>query len=60
MEPQQFLVLKVSQFGSNLLPVIHNQRIGSLYRQKRKLHGNSPILKISVIKASTIFSSASN
>jgi hypothetical protein len=43
---------------SDLLAVIHNQRIGSLYRQKRKQHGNSPILKISVNRASTIFSLA--
>jgi len=40
--------------GSNSLAGIHNERIGSLHGQKKKRHGHSPIVKMSVNRASTI------
>jgi len=35
---------------------MHNQCIGSFYRQKRQQHGHRPILRISINRVSTIFS----
>ena len=40
--------------GSDLLALIDIQRIGSLYVQKRKRHGHSSILKMSVNRESLI------
>jgi hypothetical protein len=38
--------------GKRFSVVIHNQRIGSRYRQKRKKHDHSSILKMSVNRVS--------
>ena len=38
---------------------MHNQCLGSLYRQRRKQHSHCRILKMSINRASTIFSFAS-
>jgi len=43
----------VSSLETDLLAVIHNQCIGSLYSHKRNRHGNSHILKVSINRAST-------
>jgi len=60
MECQWFLVLEVSYLGSSLIAVMHNQCIGWHYGQKRKQHGNIPILKMGVNRALTIFGLVSN
>jgi len=39
----------------DLVAVMHNQHIGSLYRQKRKWHSHRPIVKMSINRVSTIF-----
>jgi len=49
-ERQPFVVLKVRQLNSDLVPVNHNRYIGSFYRQRRQQYGNRPILRISVNK----------
>jgi len=46
------LVLYIRYLDSDLLTVIHNQLIGSLYRQNTKWHGHCPILEMSVKPAS--------
>jgi len=47
------LDLETTYLGSDLLTMIHNQRIGSLYGQKSKRHGHCPILEISFKREST-------
>jgi hypothetical protein len=49
----------MSQLGSDVLAVIHNQHIDSLYGQKRKRHGHSPILEMSINSESLILGVAS-
>ena len=53
------IVEVVGCLGSDVLTAIHNQRIGSLYGQKTERHGHSPILKMSINRASTIVGVAS-
>jgi len=45
----------VYKLGSDLLAVIHNEHIGSLYRQKRQRHGNIHNPTMSDNGESTIF-----
>jgi len=54
-ERQWFFDMSATLFGSNLLAVIHDQHIGSLYRQNRQRQGNSHNLDMCVNKAWTIY-----
>jgi len=58
-EHQRFVVLEVWSLNSDLVAVMHNRHIGSLYRQKRLQHHHCPIVRLSVNGVSTIFSFAS-
>jgi hypothetical protein len=49
----------MSQLESDVFTVIHNQRIDSLYGQKRKRHGHSPMLEMSINSESLISGVAS-
>jgi hypothetical protein len=53
-ERQQYYLWYISWLETDLLAVIHNQSMGSLYRQKRNRHDNSHILKVSVNGVSTV------
>jgi hypothetical protein len=50
-----FVLLNLSQLGSDFLAVMHNRSIGSHYSQMTMRHGNSPIFTMSVKGASRIF-----
>ena len=58
-ERQQSWVLHLEWFKGCATAFTHNQRIGSLCGQKRRRHGHSPNLKMSVNRASTILCGAS-
>jgi len=54
-EHQRYFLWEVSKLETDLLAVIHNHSMGTLYRQKRNRHGNSHILKVRVNAVSTVF-----
>jgi len=55
---QQCVVLWVRSLNSDLVTVMHNQCLGSIYMQHRQQHSEHPILRMNIAGASPIFSSA--
>jgi len=55
-ERQRFVVLKVQYLDNNLVAVMHNRYVGSLYRQIRQRHAPCRILRMIINIASTIVS----